>query len=84
MALEIQVLACGMTTNVAGFNRLMGFQPSLLDKWISNCNISGISVTVLASHFSSVIGNFRPQGGLIYMYDTSKRLSMPLLDSYSP
>ena len=39
MTLEIQALACGMTTNVAGFNRLMGFQPSLLDKRISNCNI---------------------------------------------
>jgi hypothetical protein len=25
-----------------------------------------------------------PQGGLIYLYDTSKRLSMPLLDNYSP
>ena len=46
--------------------------------------LPGISVTVLASHFSSVIGNFGPQGGLIYMYDTSKRLSMPLLDNYSP
>jgi hypothetical protein len=25
-----------------------------------------------------------PKGGLIYMYDTSKRLSMPLLDNFSP
>jgi hypothetical protein len=25
-----------------------------------------------------------PQSGLIYMYDTSKRLSMPLLNNYSP
>ena len=46
--------------------------------------LPGISVTVLASHFSSVIGNFGPPGGLIYMYDTSKCLSMPLLDNYSP
>jgi hypothetical protein len=25
-----------------------------------------------------------PEGGFIYMYDNSKRLSMPLLDNYSP
>ncbi len=46
--------------------------------------LPGISVTVLASHFSSVIGPSGRQGGFICMYDTSKRLSMPLLDNYSP
>jgi hypothetical protein len=25
-----------------------------------------------------------PQAGLIYIYDTSKRLTMPLLDNYFP
>ena len=33
--LEIQVLAWDRHKNVTGLNRLMGSQPSPLDKWIS-------------------------------------------------
>ena len=36
MTLEIQVLAWERHTNVAGLNRLMGFQPFRLENWISN------------------------------------------------
>ena len=36
MTLEIQVLAWERQTNVAGLNRLMGFQPFRFENWISN------------------------------------------------
>jgi hypothetical protein len=36
MTLEIQVLAWDRHTNMTELNRLMGFQPSPLDNWISN------------------------------------------------
>ena len=38
MTLEIQVLAWERHKNVAGFNWLMGSQPSPLDNWIFNSN----------------------------------------------
>ena len=36
LTLEIQVLAWDRHKYVAGLNRLMGFQPSHIDSWISN------------------------------------------------
>jgi hypothetical protein len=36
--LEIQVLACDRHKNVVGLNRLMGFNPTPLENWISNGN----------------------------------------------
>jgi len=36
MTLEIKVMAWKRRSNVAGLSRLMGFQPSSLDNWISN------------------------------------------------
>jgi hypothetical protein len=38
MTLEIQVLAWDRHKKVAGFNWLMGSQPSSLNNWISNSN----------------------------------------------
>ena len=38
MTLEIQFLAWDRHKNVAGLNRLIGFQPSSLDNFISNRN----------------------------------------------
>ena len=38
MTLETQVMAWDRHKNVAELNRLMGFQPSPLDNWISNGN----------------------------------------------
>jgi hypothetical protein len=35
MTLEIQVLSWGKNKNLAVLNRLMGFQPTSLDHWIS-------------------------------------------------
>jgi hypothetical protein len=42
MTLEIKDQAWDRHIYVVGLNRLMGFQPSLLDNWISNyiCNVS--------------------------------------------
>ena len=61
-------------------------EPSVSQKNAKNqyAVLPGIFVRVLASHFSSVITTSGPRGGFIHMYDTSKRLSMPLVDNYSP
>jgi hypothetical protein len=50
MALEIQVLALDRHKNVAGLNRLMGFQPSKCDNWISNDDNTDINKLVIVVH----------------------------------
>jgi hypothetical protein len=47
MVFEIQVLDWDMHKNVAVLNRLMGFQPSTCDNWISNDDDTDINKLVI-------------------------------------
>ena len=62
MSLEIQVLSWDRDKHVAGLNRLMGLQPSRLDKWISNSNTYIIQRLKNLHRLASTQQTTRPQG----------------------
>jgi hypothetical protein len=52
--LEIQVLTWDRYRNVAGLNRLMEYQPSLLENWISNSNIYILNIEKYKKKFEII------------------------------
>jgi hypothetical protein len=54
MTLEIQVLTWDRYRNVAGLNRLMEYQPSLLENWISNSNIYILNIEKYKKKFEII------------------------------